>query len=420
MTADNAVRCFYKNIKCPAFVTPEFLTLAEGQGICQNNANYYCEVVCQPRSETVVWQGLPCGPGSCPPPRFFDEDFSVEKGKAIEAEEARRQDAAEEHFREDPIHVPSELPETPVPVPVEPEVSGGGVRVNRACVVADSFLTVGVEVPQMPAEAPVPEREVEAEPAQPPAPVNVGGAPADAGSGQVLYGRNLVDAMEDGKYKNMMETYGFDLRGLHCQVMPDGKEQCYNQEDHHRELCPPFVTSVYLSLAKGQWSCESLRDEYFCTAACQEGVDKVAWAAHQYTNCAKNDDNCPKRPPVTPVDEYKVKPWDGTPWKGMDCTAPADGMPPVTIMMLVRNEVDSLRNTLRSYERSGFLQVIPEFLLWVNGMTPDIEEVVSEFKRYKIKVMGDTENYGITYPLNWMVGNATHEHVLFLEKGTWK
>lgn len=30
--------------------------------------------------------------------------------------------------------------------------------------------------------------------------------------------------------------------------------------------------------------------------------------------------------------------------------------------------------------------------------------------------MGDTENHGITWPLNWLIGNASNEHVLFLEK----
>jgi hypothetical protein len=30
--------------------------------------------------------------------------------------------------------------------------------------------------------------------------------------------------------------------------------------------------------------------------------------------------------------------------------------------------------------------------------------------------MGDENNYGITWPLNWLIGNATNEVVLFLEK----
>jgi hypothetical protein len=30
--------------------------------------------------------------------------------------------------------------------------------------------------------------------------------------------------------------------------------------------------------------------------------------------------------------------------------------------------------------------------------------------------MGDATNRGITLPMTWLIGNASHDHVLFLEK----
>jgi hypothetical protein len=35
---------------------------------------------------------------------------------------------------------------------------------------------------------------------------------------------------------------------------------------------------------------------------------------------------------------------------------------------------------------------------------------------FNARIMGDTNNYGITWPINWLIGNASHPYVLFLEK----
>jgi hypothetical protein len=38
-----------------------------------------------------------------------------------------------------------------------------------------------------------------------------------------------------------------DLRGLGCELMSDGREQCFMEDSQGRELCPTYVTSAYLA-----------------------------------------------------------------------------------------------------------------------------------------------------------------------------
>jgi hypothetical protein len=63
-------------------------------------------------------------------------------------------------------------------------------------------------------------------------------------------------------------------------------------------------------------------------------------------------------------------------------------------------------------------QAVDEFILYLNDRNPETEAAVERYTRppFNIKIMGDKENHGITRPINWLFGNASNEHVLFLEK----
>jgi hypothetical protein len=63
-------------------------------------------------------------------------------------------------------------------------------------------------------------------------------------------------------------------------------------------------------------------------------------------------------------------------------------------------------------------QALPELIVFVNNRSAAMDAVLEPYTRppYNVRVMGDGNNYGITWPLTWLIGNATNEHVLFLEK----
>ena len=63
-------------------------------------------------------------------------------------------------------------------------------------------------------------------------------------------------------------------------------------------------------------------------------------------------------------------------------------------------------------------QAVPEFLLYLNERNPETEAAIAKYTQppYNVRVIGDASNHGITWPLIWLIGNATYETVLFLEK----
>jgi hypothetical protein len=171
-----------------------------------------------------------------------------------------------------------------------------------------------------------------------------------------------------------------EYAGSQCEVL-DGKERCFHEDDFSMELCPPHVNAAFLTLAKGQWSCEPVRTfsvlfssqppasrvdfglqfnnpETYCSATCQEGFDRLAWSAHDKAWCEKNPGNCPKLPTLIPVDQYVSKPFSKPLRAPMTCPKPTAHMPKVTVLMLTRGkETETLGNTLKSYAAHGFFEV---------------------------------------------------------------
>ena len=64
------------------------------------------------------------------------------------------------------------------------------------------------------------------------------------------------------------------------------------------------------------------------------------------------------------------------------------------------------------------LQNVDEKILYLNARNPDMEAVAAKYTQppYNMRIMGDANNYQIAQAMNWMIGNASNEYVLFLEK----
>lgn len=245
-------------------------------------------------------------------------------------------------------------------------------------------------------------------------------SPVPAAGVDVRTGEGIVAAISTDKDRAVLQQYGFNLRGAQCELL-NGREQCFFDDGYTpRELCPEHVDSVFLTLAKGQWSCqpESEQADTYCTAMCQTGTDRVSWHAHGVAYCGKSPGSCPPPPSIIPVTAYSVSSWSAPPRVPTQCTAPADGVPRFTLGMLARKDTETLLNTLRSFEAAGFLQLVPELLLFVNDRSPATDAAVSRYTQppFNVKVMGDSGNYGVTRPLNWLTGNASHEAVLFVQQ----
>ena len=63
-------------------------------------------------------------------------------------------------------------------------------------------------------------------------------------------------------------------------------------------------------------------------------------------------------------------------------------------------------------------QHIDETILYLNARNPEMEAAVDRYTKppFNIKLMGDEHNYQIAQAMSWLIGNATNEYVLFLEK----
>ena len=94
-------------------------------------------------------------------------------------------------------------------------------------------------------------------------------------------------------------------------------------------------------------------------------------------------------------------------------------LPKFTVGILTRgSEVLVLKKTLETWNEGGFLEIIPELIIMVNQKTPSMESFLNEFKKENknVKILESIENHGISKALNWLMGNATNEYFLFMEK----
>ena len=76
-------------------------------------------------------------------------------------------------------------------------------------------------------------------------------------------------------------------------------------------------------------------------------------------------------------------------------------------------------DSLKTYEANGFFDLVPEFMVYVNKRTPEIDAVLAPYvKKYapKFRVMGDATNVGIARGMIYLTGNATKPYFLFLER----
>ena len=64
------------------------------------------------------------------------------------------------------------------------------------------------------------------------------------------------------------------------------------------------------------------------------------------------------------------------------------------------------------------LQNVDETILYLNARNAEMEAVAAKYTLppYNIKIMGNEKNYQIAQAMTWLIGNATNDYVLFLEK----
>ena len=169
-------------------------------------------------------------------------------------------------------------------------------------------------------------------------------------------------------------------------------ERCFYEDPEGREICPIGITSAVLTGGAGQYLCRPVRRcvvavhrvsrcgrrihrrcpwnndmcvavvsnlqdvaTHYCTVMCTDG--RINWNAHEVKYCTENPDNCPPRPAIVPVAEYKLKPWSQVVRPPMQCTLPASGMPKITVVILAYKEAESLTASLDTYEKAGFFKV---------------------------------------------------------------
>jgi hypothetical protein len=90
----------------------------------------------------------------------------------------------------------------------------------------------------------------------------------------------------------------------------------------------------------------------------------------------------------------------------------------LTVGMLT-HEPKSMSDSLATYEKYGFFDIIPEFLVYINKRTEAIDQALKPYvEKYPgvVKVLGDANNYGILRGMNFLTGNASNPYFLFLER----
>ena len=92
---------------------------------------------------------------------------------------------------------------------------------------------------------------------------------------------------------------------------------------------------------------------------------------------------------------------------------------PISVGVLTRgSELEVLKNSMNTWIEGGFIELIPDFMIMVNEITKQMKDYLEPFKKepYNIKVLENPKNVGITPALNWLMGNATFDYFLFMEK----
>lgn len=224
-----------------------------------------------------------------------------------------------------------------------------------------------------------------------------------------------------------------DLRGAQCEML-DGKERCFTVDSQGRELCPEYVTSEYLANPRpGTVPAECFpphHEHWYCTIMCQQGNNYVRWWPQEVNRCYGSDyGNCPTRIPPVPKAQYTVGPWSGgqdEPLRACQAAAlagvkPREPIPELSVGLLTHEPV-SFAASMKTYEEQGFFDLVPEFMIFVNGGNPAVHEVIKPYKeKYgsKIRVLGDGKNHGIARGIVYLTANATYDNFLFLERDFW-
>ena len=112
--------------------------------------------------------------------------------------------------------------------------------------------------------------------------------------------------------------------------------------------------------------------------------------------------------PVTPCEQ-----------RALDGGKPPGVLEDVSVGMLT-HESRSMGDSLATYDALGFFDVIPEFMVYVNKRTPEIDAVLAPYvTKYapKFRVLGDATNVGIARGMIALTRNATKPYFLFLVRG---
>ena len=194
-----------------------------------------------------------------------------------------------------------------------------------------------------------------------------------------------------------------------------------------RDLCPEWVDSAYLSKASDQYSCTGPVADTYCTAMCQEGVDRVSWMAYNVEWCALNKGACAPIPPITSYEEFFLKKWSMKEIPKKSCELMDEqfvsnimnSMEPFTVGILCRgNELETLKYSMETWISNGFLTNAPEVLIYVNEITKEMDDYLEPYTRepFHFEILKSPSNDGILNGINWLMGNSTFDYFLFLEK----
>lgn len=372
--------CFFSperhtEIPCPAWVTPTILTAADNQHSC-HMTEFFCTVVCRPEDNEISWLAHACyDPDYCRP-------YSLVSFDSLE----------------------------------------GYIKVTPKDALVDVSLFPAHSPPQESPLSPKSDNRLFMDPQLSSAPIS------DQETRDFL--QRLITGL-DKKMRSDLTTYGWDLRGLQCELFknPDTLElleRCFIQSlgpVYVRDFCPSYVTSAYLASGADQYAClPESSSQFYCTVVCQDGTEKISWTAFEIKWCNENPENCPPKPPVIPMDSFSLTPWSLVLPQPKACQVASikTTQIPISAGILARcGEHESLALTLRSYAERGFLQAIQDFKIYLNKRCPQIEAVVEPYTvaPFNLKVLpSDTNDRGILNPLNYLIGNASNHVFLFLEK----
>merc|ERR1712137_93877 len=227
--------------------------------------------------------------------------------------------------------------------------------------------------------------------------------------------------------RESLKEYGYDLRGLQCEIL-DGREVCFSTHHGIRDICPDFVTSEYLSWTHPEKLCKRDDPELegtWCIVACQPGTpEKISWRFYKPGECPLR--KCGTKPHPVPYEEFFLREWTAKPNPPKECATYDEAtiakkiaeFPRLSVGVLGRgNEGPALVHSIPTWTK-GFFQLFADVTIFVNDQVPSTVEAVKEAmpKDLDYRIMTTDTNRGITDPSNWMMGNATSDFFLFLEK----